>query len=88
MVFLRAKGTQQSPRKIILRAAAHDAVRKVTVFPIQYMKEESMVILNKKKVILVNDETSMRNLDYSSRIYLTASKVAQYRLVDDNRREK
>ena len=47
-----------------------------------------MVILNKKNVILVNDEISMRNQDSSSGIYLTAANVYQYRLVADNRREK
>ena len=47
-----------------------------------------MLILNQKKVILVNDETSMRNPDSSSGIYLTAAKVAQGGLVADNRREK
>ena len=35
-----------------------------------------MAILNQKKVKLVNDETSMRNPDSSSGIYLTAAKVA------------
>ena len=47
-----------------------------------------MAILNQKKAILVNDETSMRNPDYSLVIYLIADKVAQYRLVAENRREK
>ena len=37
-----------------------------------------MEILNQKKVILVNDETSMRNPDSRSGIYLTATKVSQY----------
>ena len=36
---------------------------------------------------LVNDETSMRKPDSSTGIYLTADKVAQYRLVGDNTRE-
>ena len=47
-----------------------------------------MSIINQKKVILVNDETSTRNPDFSTRIYLTADKVAQYLLVYDNRIEK
>ena len=47
-----------------------------------------MAIPNQKKVILVNDETSMRNPDYSLVIYLIADKVAQYRLVAENSREK
>ena len=46
------------------------------------------MIPNQKKVRLVNDETSTRNYDSGKRIYLTIAKVAQYRLVDDNRREK
>ena len=39
-------------------------------------------------MIFVNDETSMKNPDLSSGIYLTADKVAQFRLVVENRREK
>ena len=45
-------------------------------------------MLNQKKVRLVNDETSMRNPDSSSGIYLTAAKVSQFRLVAENRKEK
>ena len=52
------------------------------------MKKECMAILNQKKVRLVNYETSMRNPDYSLVIYLTAAKVAQCRLMAENRREK
>ena len=47
-----------------------------------------MTTLNQKKVILLNDETSMRKPYLSTRIYLTASKVAQCRLFYENRREK
>ena len=47
-----------------------------------------MTILHQKKVRLVNDEISRRNPDSSSGIYLTAAKVAQCTLVDENRREK
>ena len=47
-----------------------------------------MTILYQNNVILVNDETSMNNPDSSLVIYLTAAKVAQCRLVDENRREK
>ena len=47
-----------------------------------------MAILYQKKVILVNDKTSMRNADSSLGIYLTAAKVAQCSLVAENRREK
>ena len=47
-----------------------------------------MVILNQKKVRLVNDETSMRNPNYSLGIYLNADKLSQCRLVGENRREK
>ena len=47
-----------------------------------------MTIINQKKVILVNDETSTRNPYFSTGIYLNAGKVAKYILVSDNRREK
>ena len=47
-----------------------------------------MKILNQKETRLVNDETSMRNPDSRTRIYLTAAKVVNFRLVADNRREK
>ena len=46
------------------------------------------MILNQNKVILVNDETSIRNPDSITGIYITADKVAQCRLVAENRREK
>ena len=46
-----------------------------------------MMILQQKKVRLVNDETSSSNPDSDSVIYLTADKVAQCKLVADNRRE-
>ena len=46
-----------------------------------------MTILNQKKVRLLNDETSMRNPDSSSGIYLTAVKVVQCKLVAENRIE-
>ena len=52
------------------------------------MKKECMMILHQKKVILVNDETSRKNPGYISVIYFTAAKVAQCRLVDENRTEK
>ena len=85
MAVLREKGTQKSSRNIILRAAVYDTVIKVTVIPIQDIKEECMALLNQKKVRLVNYETSMRNHDYISVIYLTAAKVLQCRLVAGNR---
>ena len=88
MVVLRSKGTQQSSRKIILQSAVYYAVRKITSTPIQDMRKEFMAIQNHNKVILVNDETSMRKPDYSSVIYLTADKVAQFILVSENRIEK
>ena len=47
-----------------------------------------MVLRNQIKVRLVNDETSTRNPDSSSEIYLTAAKVTQCRPVSENRREK
>ena len=40
------------------------------------------------KVILINDVTSRRNLDQNSVIYLTATKVAQYRPAAENSRKK
>ena len=47
-----------------------------------------MMTPQQKKVILVYGETSRNNPDLIYGIYLTAAKVAQYRLVDENRREK
>ena len=47
-----------------------------------------MTILNQRKTRLVNYETSMRNHDLSTGIYLTDAKVAQYRLMAENRKEK
>ena len=47
-----------------------------------------MVILNQNKLRLVNEETSMRNPDSSLGIYLTAAKVVQCRLLDENRKGK
>ena len=61
---------------------------KRTVISIKAIKKECMTIINQKKARLVNDETSSRNPYPSTGIYLTASKVAQFRLVAENRREK
>ena len=47
-----------------------------------------MTILNQKKVRFVNDETLTRKPGSSMGIYPNADKVAQYRLVADNRTEK
>ena len=47
-----------------------------------------MLILQQDKVILINDVTSRRSLDSNPGIYPTTAKVAQCRLVDENRREK
>ena len=88
MVVPIAKGMQQSSRNIILQYAVYDAVRKITVIPIQDMKKECMLILNQKKVRLVNDETFTSNPDSSLVVYLTDTKVAQVRMVAENRREK
>ena len=52
------------------------------------MKKQFMLILQKKKVILVKDKTYIRNHDSKSGIYLTAAKVEQYILVDENKRER
>ena len=40
-----------------------------------------MMILHQKKVRLINDVTSREKNDLSLGIYLTAAKLAQYRLV-------
>ena len=40
IVVLREKGEQQSSRSIILQDAAYEAVKKITVIHIQYMKKE------------------------------------------------
>ena len=47
-----------------------------------------MEILHQKKERLVNNETTKKNPDSGSVIYITTSKLAQCRLVDENRREK
>ena len=86
MVVLQAKGTQKSSKNIILQAAAYEAVRKIKIIPIQDTKKGCMVILNKNKVRLLNDETSMSKTDSRMRTYLTADKVAQFTLVAANRR--
>ena len=65
MVVLWEKGWGKSSNNIIFWAAAYDAVGKWTLIPIQQMKTEYMMILQQKKVILVNDETSSRNPDYN-----------------------
>ena len=88
MVIIQAKGrTQQPSRNILLWAAAYDTVRKRTVLPLQETKRENMMILQQKKVKLANDEANTRrNPNSTSRIYLTAAKVAQVRQVATNRR--
>ena len=45
-----------------------------------------MIILQRIKVRLDNDVTTRKNPDLISGIYPNASKVAQYRLVDENSR--
>ena len=89
MVIILSKGsTQQPSRNVLLRAAAYDTVRKRTVLPLQEMKRETMMILNKRKVKLENkDASTRRDHNSTSGIYLTAVKVAQCRQVDANRRE-
>ena len=53
MVIIRVKGsTQQPPRNILLRAAAYDTVRKITVLPLQETKRETMIVLKKNKAKL------------------------------------
>ena len=88
MVILRSKGGQKPSSNIVLWSAVYDAVRKWTVIPTQETKKECMMIMQQKKVRLVNDVTSRSNPDLNSGIYLTATKLAQYILVADNKREK
>ena len=52
------------------------------------MKREYRTILQKKNLRLDNEVTTRKNLDLSLGIYLTAAKVAQCRLVAENRRYK
>ena len=85
---LRAKGSQQLSSKIVFWYAAYDSVRKQTVLSNQETKKECMMILQQTKARLVNNVNSRRNTDLSSGIYLPASKIAQYSLVDNKRREK
>ena len=52
------------------------------------MKKEHIMILQKKRMRLLNDVTSRRKPDLNLGIYLNAAKVAQYRLVNENSIEK
>ena len=64
-------------------------MRKQTVLPLQDMNNEFMMVLNQKKIKLVNEDTTpRRNPDSTLVIYLTTVKVAQHRQVDENRIEK
>ena len=47
-----------------------------------------MMIIQQKKLILVNDENSRRNPDSDLVIYLNADKLSQCRLVGENRKYK
>ena len=47
-----------------------------------------MMMMNQREVRLVNDETSIRNPDYSTEIYLTSTKLEQLRMVARNSIEK
>ena len=89
MVIIREKGsTHQPPINILLRAAEYDTVRKRTVLPLQDMKRETMMILQKKKVKLANEgANTSRKHNSTLGIYLTSDKVAQCRQVAANRRE-
>ena len=88
MVLLWTNGSQQSSRNIILWAAPYDAVRQWTIIHIQVTKREYSTILHQNKLISDNDVTTRNNPDSSLGIYLTATKVAQCRLVSENRRYK
>ena len=52
--------TQQLPRKILLRAAAYETVRKQTVIPLQETKRETMMILKHNKSKLANEDANNR----------------------------
>ena len=75
-VIIRAKVIIQQPyRNVLLQAAAYDTVQKQTVLPIQEMKIECMIILEKKKIKLPNEYTTItRRPDSTSVVYLTAVK--------------
>ena len=90
MVLLLEKGSnKQSPRNIILGAVANGTVQKRTVIPLQEMKHEYMMVLQKNKAKLVNqDTTSRRNPDFTSGIFITSVKLAQCTLVAENSTEK
>ena len=90
MVILQANGSNCQPSiNILLWAVAYDTVWKQNVLPLWEMKREFMMILKQNKIKLANeDTTTTRNSDSTSRMYLTAVKVAQCRQVADNRREK
>ena len=89
ILIIRAKGsTQQPSRNILLQAAAYVTFQKRTVLPLQEIKRETMMIHQKKKVKLADeDSNTRRNLNSTSGIYLAAAKVAQCRQVAANRRE-
>ena len=78
MVIILSKGsTQQPSRNILLRLAVYDTVQNRTVFPIQLMKRETIMIPKQKKLKLSNEEVNTRrNINSTSVIYLTAVKVA------------
>ena len=64
-------------------------MRKRTILPLQETKTEFVMILKHNKVKLENEDTATRSKpDSISGIYLTDVKLAQYRQVDKNRREK
>ena len=64
-------------------------MRKRTILPLKKTKTEFVMILKHNKVKLENEDTATRSKpDSISGIYLTDVKLAQYRQVDKNRREK
>ena len=73
---------------IVARSASYDTLRKQTFIPIREMKREYTEIMKHKKVRLYNDVTIRKKPDSISGIHLTTAKVAQYRMLADNRRDK
>ena len=67
----------------------YDTVQELTFLPLWEMKRETMMILKKNNVKLVNEKANTRrNPDSTSVIYLTVVKAEQCRKVDANKREK
>ena len=91
MVVFWAKGIQQPYKNILPQAISYITVRKQTVIRIQEMKKEHMEIMKQKRARMENDISDMNtrnNPDPTSGTYLTAVKLAPYKMVAENMREK